>query len=153
MQQSCHPRPIRRSRRRSLGRGRGPRCLRLVLVAAVYLIPLFVGANATTDPVSDSDLVARANAVMSVKEAPPDRMLGVHKGAPVIVDIRCGDVCPQYTVRIIHYTVDVGPTCTKLGGDIAVILVPVSIASVTQKFCIPHVLYQQKLYVDHPFQK
>jgi len=121
--------------------------------AVATLIALAGCAGAATDPVTDSDLVTRANAVMSVKEAPVDRMLGLHKGTPVIVDIRCSDVCPNYTVRIIHYTVDAGPACTKLGGDTAAIMVPVSIAVMKQNFCIPHVLYQQNLYTDRPYQK
>jgi hypothetical protein len=80
---------------------------------------MFIGARAATDPITDSDLVARASAVMSVKQAPIDRMLGVHKGVPVIVDIRCSDICPKNTVRIIHYTVEAGTACTNLGGDMA----------------------------------
>lgn len=109
--------------------------------------------QAAGTPLSDTDLVARASAVMAVKEAPMDRMLGLHKGVPVIVDVRCGDVCPQYTVRIIHYTVEPGPACTKLGGDTARIVVPVSIAAMTQPFCVPHVLYGKNLYTDRPYQK
>jgi hypothetical protein len=125
----------------------------LGFAAAVCMMSMFVGASAASDPLTDNDLVARANAAMSVKEAPVDRMLGVHKGEPVIVDIRCNDVCPQHTVRIIHYTVDVGPVCTKLGGDTAAISASFSITAIKQNFCIPHVLYRQKLYTDRPYQK
>jgi hypothetical protein len=28
-----------------------------------------------------------------------------------------------------------------------------SITAIKQHFCIPHVLYQQKLYTDRPYQK
>jgi hypothetical protein len=126
--------------------------MRLVFSATALAI-LCGCAGAATDPLSDTDLVSRSSTVMSVKQAPIDRMLGVHKGAPVIVDIRCSDVCPNYTVRIIHYTVDAGPACAKLGGDTAAIMVPVSIAVMKQNFCIPHVLFQQKLYTDRPYQK
>ena len=112
MRHSCHP-------RQSVARGRGPRCVGLGFIAAVCLMPMFIGARAATDPITDSDLVARASAVMSVKQAPIDRMLGVHKGVPVIVDIRCSDICPKNTVRIIHYTVEAGTACTNLGGDMA----------------------------------
>jgi hypothetical protein len=111
-----------------------------------------MAANAAGDMLSDADLVARANAVMSVKEAPVDRMLGIHKGGAVIVDVRCADVCPQYTVRIIHYTAAPGSDCTRLGGDTASIMVPVSITTHPQPFCIPHVLYGKQLYTDHPYQ-
>lgn len=109
--------------------------------------------QAAGTPLSDGDLVTRATAVQAVKEAPTDRILGLHKGVPVIVDVRCGDVCPQNTVRIIHYTIEPGPACTNLGGDTARIAVPVSIAVMTQPFCVPHVLYRQNLYTDRPYQK
>ena len=122
-----------------------------IVSACLVMATVAVAAHGAADPVTDADLVARANAVMSVKDAPADRMLGVHKGSPVIVDVRCGDVCPQYTVRIIHYVADSGPDCTRLGGDTASILVPVSITSRPQPFCIPHVLYGKQLYTDHPY--
>lgn len=122
---------------------------RLAIVALAFTVPAFAGV----DPVSDGDLAARASAVMAVKEPPVDRMLGNHKGVPVIVDVRCGDVCPQNTVRIIHYVVSPGPDCVKLGGDTANVMVPVSIAMRPQPFCIPHVLYGRNLYLDHPYRK
>jgi hypothetical protein len=110
-------------------------------------------AAAANDILTDADLVARATAVMSVKEAPPDRVLGMHKGVPVMVEVRCGDVCPQYTVRFIHYAIDPGAMCERLGGDTVGIVIPVSIAVMSKDFCIPHVLYKRRLYVDHPYQK
>ena len=121
-------------------------------IAPVLLLTT-AAAYAGADPVSDAELVARANAVMSVKDAPADRMLGSHKGVPVIIDVRCGDVCPQYTVRIIHYVIGPGPDCTKLGGDTANVMVPVSITSRPQAFCVPHVLYGKQLYTYRPYQK
>ena len=124
---------------------RAAACLALVAVAAA--------AAAATDPISDADLVSRAATVMGVQNAPADRMLGTHKGVPVIVDVRCSDVCPQMTVRIIHYVVDPGPDCARLGGDTASIMVPVSITSRPQSFCIPHAIYAKRLYTDHPYQK
>lgn len=123
---------------------------RIVLALLAFAAAAMV-ANAAGDVLTDADLVARANAVMSVKEAPVDRMLGVHKGMPVIVDVRCANVCPQNTVRIIHYAAGPGPDCTKLGGDTASITVPVSISERPQPFCIPHVLYGRQLYTDHPY--
>lgn len=119
----------------------------------VTAVALAGWANASGDVLSDADLVARASVVMSVKEAPPDRVLGTYRGVPVMVDVRCGDVCPQYTVRFIHYAIGPGPDCNRLGGDTVGISVPVGITTMSQDFCIPHVLYQRKLYVDHPWQK
>lgn len=120
---------------------------------AISILAVITPAFAAADPVTDADLVARAAAVLAVKDAPVDRMLGSHKGVPVIVDVRCGDICPQYTVRIIHYIVPPGPDCTRLGGDTANVPVPVSIAMRPQPFCIPHVLFGKNLYLDHPYRQ
>lgn len=123
-----------------------------VAALVVCSVPL-CGAYAANDPLTDTELVARVGAVMSVKEAPADRMLGLHKGTPVIVDVRCGDVCPQYTVRVIRYAIDPGPACTKLGGDTATIGVPMGLVTRPQSFCIPHVLYSKQMYTDQPYRK
>jgi hypothetical protein len=110
-------------------------------------------AGAMNDPLSDAELVGRADAMFAMKDGPADRVLGVHRGALVMVDVRCGDVCPAYTVRIIHYGVDPGPACKQIGGDIASVGVPKGIGVGLQDFCVPHVLYARKRYVDHPYQK
>jgi hypothetical protein len=120
---------------------------------AVALLLLTTAASAANVPLTDAELVASANSVLSVKEAPLDRMLGLHKGTPVIVDVRCGDVCPQYTVRIIRYTIDPGPACTKLGGDTATIGVPMGLVTRPQSFCIPHALYGKQMYTDQPYRR
>jgi hypothetical protein len=123
------------------------------LLAIAVIAALTTPALALTDVLSDAELINRAGAVRSAQEPPADRIIGVHRGARVIVDVRCGDVCPAYTVRIIRYDAEPGAVCTKLGGDIASILVPMAIGVRQQSFCIPHALYQRKLYVDHPYQK
>ncbi len=127
--------------------------MRSALLAAIAVAAGCGSASASMDPLSDSDLVSRASAVFAVKDAPPDRILGVHKGGRVVVDVRCGDVCPANTVRVVHYDIPTGPACTQIGGDSAMVAVPAGIGMVQQNFCIPHVLYQRKLYVDHPYQK
>lgn len=108
---------------------------------------------APTDELSDADLVSRATAVFASKEAPAQRFLGVHHRLPVVVDIRCGDICPQYTVRIIHYMAEAGRACAAMGADTATVVVPKGIGTGQENFCIPHVLYSRKLYVDHPYRK
>jgi hypothetical protein len=66
--------------------------------------------------------------------------LGLHHGALVVADFPCGDVCPNYTVRIIHYDVAPGLACARLGGVTEAHSVPVSIAVTSQNFCVPAVL-------------
>lgn len=120
-----------------------------IAIAALVSMP----ANASTDVLSDSELASRAATVFAVQHSPPDRILGVHRGLRVVLDERCSDVCPTYTVRIIHYDVPAFSDCARIGGDAVEIDVPVSIASMKQNFCIPHILYGRKLYVDHPYQR
>lgn len=120
-----------------------------VCIAAVISAPAF----AAGDVLSDGDLIARANAVFAVKEAPVDRILGIHKGLPIIVDVRCGDVCPNSTVRIIHYAGAADAACAQTHGDLVSVDVPRSITVGPEKFCVPHALVSRRLYTDRPYQK
>jgi len=90
---------------------------------------------------TDADLVAY-NARPFDKAAMMGHQLtlGVHHGTPVIVDFPCGDVCPQYTIRIIHYAVGPGPACQAIGGVTVTQDVPRSIATVPTDFCEPKAL-------------
>jgi hypothetical protein len=124
-----------------------------MLTRAVALLLFATAASAASDPLTDADLVAQANAVMSAKEPPVDRILGTHKGVPVIVDDRCSGACPQDTVRVIHYTIDPGPACTKLGADTANVMVPMGLVNRPQSFCVPHTLYSRRLYFGGPYRQ
>jgi len=124
-----------------------------IALLALASVALLDCASASTDVLSDSDLVSRASAVFASRDTPADRILGLHHGMPVMVEARCSDVCPNYTVRIIHYLAEPGASCSKLGGDTVSIMVPVSITAQNRDFCIPHILYQRKLYTDHPYQR
>lgn len=63
--------------------------------------------------------------------------LGRNHGLPVVAEFRCSDVCPQYTVRIIHYRLPEGADCAAAGGVEKEIGVPVAIAVLPRKFCVP----------------
>jgi hypothetical protein len=67
-------------------------------------------------------------------------VLGVRQGVRVVADFPCGDICPDYTTRIIHYEVEPGPGCDAAGGVVVSYPVPRSIAVIRQPFCIPKVL-------------
>ncbi len=127
--------------------------IRKVMAFVVLTTVAAPSARAATDALSDSDLVARALAIFASKESPADRILGVHRGQQVLLEVRCGDVCPAYTVRIIHYLAPADANCVRLGGDVVGIAVPAGIAIMNQDFCIPHVLVARILYTDHPYQK
>ncbi len=109
-------------------------------------------ALAVNDVLSDSDLVARANTVFSVKEPPTDRIIGLHKSQLVIVDVRCSDVCPNNTVRIIHYAGAADAVCAQTGADLVTVNVPRSLTLGPEKFCVPHLLVKRRLYTDRPYQ-
>jgi hypothetical protein len=66
--------------------------------------------------------------------------LGRHHGVPVVAEFPCADVCPQYTVRIIHYRLPPGVDCADVGGAQKSVLVPVAITVMPKTFCVPEVL-------------
>jgi hypothetical protein len=67
------------------------------------------------------------------------RLLGIHRGTLVVVDYPCGDVCPAYTKRIVHY--DVPPeACARVGGTIVDELIPRGPAVMPKSYCEPTVI-------------
>ena len=108
----------------------------LALAGAALLSPQH--AIAGPPKLSEADLVAYA-------AQPFDHMammdkcitIGLYRGAPVIAEFPCSDVCPQYTTRIIHYDIAPGAACAAAGGVTQLRRVPFSIAMVEREFCIP----------------
>ena len=47
------------------------------------------------------------------------------------------DVCPKYTVRIIHYELPEGMSCATAGGVEESVPVPVAITVMQKTFCFP----------------
>jgi hypothetical protein len=68
--------------------------------------------------------------------------LGRHHGVPVVAEFPCGDVCPQYTVRIIHYALPGGTSCRSVDGVEQSVAVPVAIAVMQKTYCFPRVLVE-----------
>jgi hypothetical protein len=67
-------------------------------------------------------------------------LLGLNRGMRVVADYPCSDVCPESTVRIIHYDRPPGPGCEAAGGVTASRLVPMSITVRRVDYCVPAVL-------------
>jgi hypothetical protein len=67
--------------------------------------------------------------------------LGRHHGVPVVAEFPCADVCPQYTVRIIHYVLPDGESCESVGGVEQGVDVPVAITMMPRTFCFPKLLF------------
>ncbi|GGY27666.1 hypothetical protein GCM10008098_20940 [Rhodanobacter panaciterrae] len=72
--------------------------------------------------------------------------LGRYQNVPVVAEFPCSDVCPQYTVRIIHYQLPSNVSCASVGGVEKKVLVPVAIAVFQKTFCIPEPLVASGLY-------
>lgn len=89
---------------------------------------------------TDNDLLRLAAAPFDKRAMMFRRVvLGRHRGRIVVAIHPCGDVCPQYTRRIIHY--DVPPErCAQAGGMVVEELVPVAIAVQRKPYCKPRVL-------------
>lgn len=108
-----------------------------VLAAAAALSGTPAAAPRHLRRLSDKELVAIAASKFDKGEKMFKReVLGRHRGSIVIAEYPCGDICPQYTRRIIHYDVPV-EACARVGGIVVEELVPVSIAVGRRKFCEP----------------
>ena len=117
-----------------------------LLALGIALLGATAGLSAPADTLSDSALVAYARqAYDKTQKANHRDSLGIHHGTEVVADFPCSDICPDYTVRIIHYVISPGPDCDKIGGRAREHSVPVSIAVMRQSFCVPAVLVERKL--------
>ena len=127
-------------------RSSGGRRLRLALAAtlATAAFAAVAVADGAARHLTDADLVAYAarpfdkGAMMFHHVA-----LGLHHGAPVVADFPCGDLCPDYTVRVIHYDVPPGPACARIGGVTQIRMIPLGIAMSEQHYCVPAVLAER----------
>ncbi|MBV9929602.1 MAG: hypothetical protein JO013_01500 [Alphaproteobacteria bacterium] len=90
--------------------------------------------------ISDAELVRYAASKFDARKWMFQReVVGLHRGTLVVADYHCGDVCPHYTRRIIHY--DVTPAdCARVGGVVASELVVRGIGVRKLEICKPAVL-------------
>jgi hypothetical protein len=72
--------------------------------------------------------------------------LGRYRNVPVVAEFPCSDVCPQYTVRIIHYQLPPETSCASVGGVEKEVLVPIAITVRAKTFCIPEPLVASGAY-------
>jgi hypothetical protein len=68
-----------------------------------------------------------------------EEKLGFHKGNELIVIYPCGDICPHYTKRVIHYKVKI-EKCAESGGIVKEIRVVRGRGSNEEPFCFPKVI-------------
>ena len=70
------------------------------------------------------------------------QVLGRLNGTEVVADFVCGDVCPDYTIRIVHFDVEPGEACAAIDGVERSVVVPMAIAVTERAFCFPKVLVE-----------
>jgi len=73
------------------------------------------------------------------KKANTEEMIGIHNNKKVVAIYPCGDICPNYTKRVIHYAINI-KNCKKNDGVIKEIRVTRGRASNSESFCVPKVL-------------
>jgi hypothetical protein len=118
----------------------------IMTVLAVFTIA--ATACATTPPQMD------AAALRAYANKPWDKAalmnttveLGRYRDVPVVAEFPCSDVCPQYTVRIIHYRLPPDASCASVGGVEKPVLVPIAITVRTKTFCVPEPLVASGVY-------
>jgi len=107
------------------------------LISAVARVPAQPDAS---DILSDKVLLQYASQSYDRSKLVGQHVvLGQNHGVSVIADFPCSDLCPNYTVRIIHYDIPLSK-CSEVGGVEKSILVPFSIAAMRKSFCFPKVL-------------
>lgn len=102
-----------------------------------------------TGPLTDK-LIARYAAAPWTKGYWSQRrvVLGRHNGVELIADHPCGDICPNYTVRVIHYALPVGPECERIGGASQRITIVQGVGRLQNTYCVPKVLVDRGLQGD-----
>lgn len=122
----------------------------LVLFTILLPIALIAAAKFPHDTLTDADLVAYAKPFHGShdwKSFPTSgTMVGVHHDTKVVAEVRCSDLCPAYTRMVIHYDLVPGAECRAVDGAEVDILMPISIAVRSEKFCVPRILLNGRLY-------
>lgn len=125
---------------------------RLTSTMAVFMAVAGVAIGATACATASAQMDAAALRTYAGK--PWDKAtlmnstveLGRFRNVPVVAEFPCSDVCPQYTVRIIHYQLPSNVACASVGGIEKQVLVPVAITVLPKTFCIPEPLVASGLY-------
>lgn len=126
------------------------RRLRSIMTVLVAAAGMAIGATACATAPSQMD----AAALQAYANKPWDKTalmgstveLGRYRDVPVMAEFPCADVCPQYTVRIIHYRLPPEASCASVGGVEKDVLVPIAITVRSKTFCIPEPLVESGQY-------
>ena len=111
--------------------------------AVLTLLLLLAGC---APDLTDDQIAAAATAPFDKKAKMGSHdILGEVGKVKVVADYYCSDVCPAYTVRVVHFDADPRAGCGKVGGVLKTYIIPHGIAAVPQAFCVPKVLAEKNL--------
>jgi hypothetical protein len=106
----------------------------------------FLLAFGCAPDLTDDQIVKAATAPFDKKaKMGAHDVLGQIAKTKVVADYYCSDVCPAYTVRVIHFDANPRTDCGKAGGVVKTYIVPKGIAAVPEAFCVPKVLAEKNL--------
>jgi hypothetical protein len=103
-----------------------------------------LGPRTSGDPdraISDKEILAYASQPYSKEELWDHRVILGHQGGPLVVaDYPCSDVCPDDTVRLVHYRIPDLKYCEGLGGVVRDVEVIYGLGAAKVDLCFPKVL-------------
>lgn len=126
-------------------------------ISILVLLSLSSGVLANQNKANLSEQDVLNYATTPFNEVPENYVVfGSLNGSQVVVEFKCSDVCPDYTVRIVRYELNKNQSCDEVGGIEKEIVVPIGIAATRNTYCFPKVIadnwskYQSKLsYVQN----
>jgi hypothetical protein len=112
----------------------------------LMILPVVLFFAACAPDLTDEQIVGAARAPFD-KKAKMGRheVLGQVGKVNVVADYYCSDVCPDYTMRVVHFDAKPGKACQAAGGFVKTYIVPRGIAAVPEAFCVPKVLVDRNL--------
>ena len=131
---------------------------KLASIMSIFLavVGVAIGATACATAPEPAPVLAQMDtaALQAYADKPWDKAalmnttieLGRYRDVPVVAEFPCSDVCPNYTVRIIHYRLPANISCASVGGVEKHVLVPVAITVLPKMFCIPEPLVASGQY-------
>ena len=88
---------------------------RLIAIAFVGVGSSCVGAT----PLTEQALLEYASQPYDKAKRALDReVLGALNGGTVVANYICSDLCPDSTIRIVHFDVEPGEDCAAVGGEL-----------------------------------
>ncbi len=123
---------------------RSPSTIAIVFAAASVVACVHAGTPASMDAAALQAWAGKPWDKATLMHTTVD--VGRYRGVPVIAEHPCSDVCPQYTVRIIHYQLPPEALCASVGGVEKEVLVPIAITVMPKTFCIPEPLVASGAY-------